>query len=151
MDCSLPASSVHGTFLGRILEWVTISSSRASSLLPDPGIEPGSPVSLALQAASLPLSHQGNPSFSLIQTRNSWQRRQMCCTVGYRQKNSWMLYQKSEGRNLGSISIITLFVGQAKSFNWLECILQRRSLRSDLKPASWSQSIVYWGFLHVDH
>ena len=84
MDCSLPASSVHGTFLGRILEWVTISSSRASSLLPDPGVEPGSPVSLALQAASLSLSHQGNPSFSLIQTRNSWHRRQMCCTVGYR-------------------------------------------------------------------
>ena len=65
---------------------VPYTSSRASSLLPDPGIEPGSPVSLALQADSLSLSHQGNPSFSLIQTRNNWHRRQMCCTVGYRQK-----------------------------------------------------------------
>ena len=33
MDCSQPGSSVHGTFQVRILEWVTISSSRGSSLL----------------------------------------------------------------------------------------------------------------------
>ena len=52
---------------------------------------------------------------------------------------------------MGRVSIITLFVGQAKSFNWLVCILQRRSLRPGLKPASWSWSMVYWGFLHVDH
>ena len=31
MDCSLPGSSVHGIFPARILEWVAISSSRASS------------------------------------------------------------------------------------------------------------------------
>ena len=30
-DCSLPGSSVHGIFPARILEWVTISSSRGSS------------------------------------------------------------------------------------------------------------------------
>ena len=30
--CSLPGSSVHGIFQARILEWVAISSSRASSL-----------------------------------------------------------------------------------------------------------------------
>ena len=36
MDCSLPGSSVHGTFQARIPEWVTISFSRGSS---DPGIE----------------------------------------------------------------------------------------------------------------
>ena len=29
--------------------------------LPDPGIEPTSPVAPALQAVSLPLSHQGSP------------------------------------------------------------------------------------------
>ena len=34
--CSLPGSPVHGIFLARILEWVAISSSRASS---NPGIE----------------------------------------------------------------------------------------------------------------
>ena len=31
MDCSPPGSSNHGIFLGRILEWVAISSSRGSS------------------------------------------------------------------------------------------------------------------------
>ena len=31
LDCSLPGSSVHGIFQGRILEWVAISSSRGSS------------------------------------------------------------------------------------------------------------------------
>ena len=31
MDCSLPSSSVHGIFQARILEWVAISFSRASS------------------------------------------------------------------------------------------------------------------------
>ena len=31
MDCSLPGSSVHRIFQARILEWVTISFSRASS------------------------------------------------------------------------------------------------------------------------
>ena len=45
MDCSLPGFSVHGIFQARILEWVAISSSRD---LPDPGIEPKSPVSPAL-------------------------------------------------------------------------------------------------------
>ena len=33
MDCSLPGSSVHGVLQARILEWVTISSSRKSSWL----------------------------------------------------------------------------------------------------------------------
>ena len=31
MDCSLPGSSVHGIFQARTLEWVVMSSSRASS------------------------------------------------------------------------------------------------------------------------
>ena len=31
MDCSLPGSSVHGTFQAGILEWVAISFSRGSS------------------------------------------------------------------------------------------------------------------------
>ena len=31
MDCSAPGSSVHGIFQGRILEWVAVSFSRASS------------------------------------------------------------------------------------------------------------------------
>ena len=31
MDCSLPASSVHGILQARILEWVAMPSSRGSS------------------------------------------------------------------------------------------------------------------------
>ena len=40
MDCSLPASFVHGIFQARILEWVAISFSRGFS---NPGTEPRSP------------------------------------------------------------------------------------------------------------
>ena len=50
IDCSPPGSSVHGILQARILEWIAMSSSRD---LPDPGINPASPVSLALQADSL--------------------------------------------------------------------------------------------------
>ena len=45
MDCCLPGSSVLGIIQARILEWAAVSSSRN---LPDPGIEPTSPVSPAL-------------------------------------------------------------------------------------------------------
>ena len=45
-----------GILQARILEWVTMSSSRGSS---DPGVEP---VSSAPQADSLLMSHQGNPN-----------------------------------------------------------------------------------------
>ena len=62
LGCSPPASSVHGIFQARILEWVGISSSRVSFL--NPGIKPASLTSPALQADSLPLSHQGSPSFT---------------------------------------------------------------------------------------
>ena len=54
MDYSLPGSSVHGILQTRILEWVAMPSSRD---LPDPGIEPMSPVAPALQTDSLFLSH----------------------------------------------------------------------------------------------
>ena len=36
MDCSLQASSFHGIFQARILEWVSISFSRGSSWPKDP-------------------------------------------------------------------------------------------------------------------
>ena len=48
-----PASSVHGIFQARILEWVAISFSRGSS---DTGIKPRPP---ALQADSLPFEPPG--------------------------------------------------------------------------------------------
>ena len=46
LDWSPPGSSVHGILQARILEWVAISFPRG---LPDPGIKPTSPVSLASQ------------------------------------------------------------------------------------------------------
>ena len=47
MDCSLPDPPVHGILQARILEWITISSSRDLS---NPGIEPVSlPPALAGQ------------------------------------------------------------------------------------------------------
>ena len=53
MDCSLPGSSIHGTLLARILEWIVIPFSRGSS---QPRTEPRS---LALQADSLPFEPPG--------------------------------------------------------------------------------------------
>ena len=53
-DCILPGSSVHGILQARILEWIAMPFSRD---LPDPGIEPASPVSPALQADSLLLNY----------------------------------------------------------------------------------------------
>ena len=60
MDYSLTGSSVHGIFLARILERVTIS---CPGDLPNPGIKPEFLVSSALQADSLPLHSLGNPMF----------------------------------------------------------------------------------------
>ena len=45
MDCNPPASSVHGSFQARILEWVACPP---PGHLPDPGIEPASLASPAL-------------------------------------------------------------------------------------------------------
>ena len=51
-------SSVRGIFQVTHLEWVAMPSSRG---IPDPGIKPASPASLAFQVASLLLSHRGGP------------------------------------------------------------------------------------------
>ena len=59
MDCSPPGCSLHGIFQARTLEWVAISSSRGSSR-PNPGIRRVTPVSLALEVDSFPLSRQGS-------------------------------------------------------------------------------------------
>ena len=53
----LPGSWVRGILQARILEWAAVPSSSGS---PDPGIKPASPVSSALEADSLPLSHWGS-------------------------------------------------------------------------------------------
>ena len=56
VDCNPPGSSVHRILQSRILEWVAMPSPAED--LPTPGIKPVSP---ALQADSLLLSHQGSP------------------------------------------------------------------------------------------
>ena len=56
MDCSLPASSIHGISQARILEWVAISFSRGSSLSRDQTW-----VS-CIQWVLYQLSHQGSPN-----------------------------------------------------------------------------------------
>ena len=55
MDHSPPGSSVHGILQARILESISMPSSRGSSRLKT------EPVSPALQADSLQLSHEGSP------------------------------------------------------------------------------------------
>ena len=66
-NCSLPGSSVHGTFQARPLEWVAYPSSRGSS---QHRLKPKSP---AWQAGSLPSEPPGKPkntrlgSLSLLQ------------------------------------------------------------------------------------
>ena len=57
MDCSPPGSSLHEILLARILEWVSMPSSRGSSRPKDWNWV--SCIS-CIQAGSLPLSHQGS-------------------------------------------------------------------------------------------
>ena len=64
VDCSLPASSVHGILQARILEWVAFLS-RVSS---DPGNKPRYP---ALQVDSLPSEPPGKP-FRWDWVKASW-------------------------------------------------------------------------------
>ena len=58
-DCSPPGSSVHGISQGQKY-WSGLPFPPPADL-PNPGIEPVSPVSPAWQADSLPLSHPGSP------------------------------------------------------------------------------------------
>ena len=55
LDCSPPSSNVHGIFQTRTLEWIAVSSSRASSRPRDQSC-----IS-CIAANSLPLSCQGSP------------------------------------------------------------------------------------------
>ena len=58
-DCSPPGSSVHGVVQARILEWVAMLF---PGDLPNPGIEPASPESPALQVDLLPTEPPGKPA-----------------------------------------------------------------------------------------
>ena len=58
LGCSPAGSSVHWNFPGKSTGVIAIASPGA---LPDPGMEPASPVSPALQADSLPAEPSGKP------------------------------------------------------------------------------------------
>ena len=60
VDYSPPASSVHGIFQARVLEWVDISSFRGIFLIQ--GSNPNLLHLLHWQVGSLPLSHLGSPN-----------------------------------------------------------------------------------------
>ena len=59
MDCSLPASSVHGILQARIQAWVATSSSRG--IFPTQGLNPHFLHLLHWQVNSLSLSQLGSP------------------------------------------------------------------------------------------
>ena len=71
MDCSPPGSSVQGVFQERVLEWVSFTS---PGDLPDPAIEPTSPVSPHWQADTLLLHHMGSPKSLYISNENPCSR-----------------------------------------------------------------------------
>ena len=60
MDCSLPASSVHGIFQPRLLEWVSMSYSRGSSQ-PRDWTRISCVSCIGRQVDSLPPCHLGSP------------------------------------------------------------------------------------------
>ena len=71
MDCSPPGSSLHGIFQARILERVPFP---LPGDLPDPGIEPVSPVSPELARRFFTTEQPGkpiNPLFSSVQFSHS--------------------------------------------------------------------------------
>jgi len=59
MDCSLPISSVHRILQARILEWVSMPSSRGS---PNPGIKPACLTSPALAGVFFTTSAAWEPN-----------------------------------------------------------------------------------------
>ena len=63
MDYSPPDSSVLEISQARILEWVALSFSRD---LPDPGIEPSSPVSPALAGRFVTTEPLGKPTLENV-------------------------------------------------------------------------------------
>ena len=61
IDCQAPLSMAFSR-----QEYCSGLPCRPPGDLPGPGIEPASPVAPALQADSLPLSHQGRPFYLII-------------------------------------------------------------------------------------
>ena len=92
-DSSLPVSSVHGVLQARILEQVT---NPPPGYLPDPGIEPGSPVSFCIGSRHFTTSATWKP-YEAIDLK------QMYCQIFL---NQWQVYLEStENCSLGSATM----------------------------------------------
>ena len=99
MDCSLPGSSVHGILQAKILEWVTVSSSRASS---QPRDQRSLFCLVLWQADSLPLVPPGKPTYRKSQGLSSH-----ICKMGlYHPVTS--LCPQSHPRTTSLVSLTTL-------------------------------------------
>ena len=100
LDCSPPGSSVHGISQARILEWMPLPS---LGDLPNPGIEPESPVSPALQAGSSPAEPSGKPQHMIIWHLKSAKKR-----VFFNKKcwDNWEAIRKKQDIGLLSYSKI---------------------------------------------
>ena len=88
MDYSLSGSSVHGIFQGRVLEWVAISFSRASSY---PGIKPGSPTLWADTLSSKPPGKPRQPRQHIKKQRHHFDNNgQSSQNYGFSSSHIWM-------------------------------------------------------------
>ena len=110
VDCSPSGSSVHGIFSRQ--DYLTGLLFPHPGDLPNPGIEPASPLSPALQVDSLPLSHKGNHGscwgegkvFGLLRTVSKlvWKIWIICYNVGSKSLFLENLIPRKKPRNLNS-------------------------------------------------
>ena len=112
MDYSLPGSSVHGIFQGRILEWAAISSSRGPSQSRDQNC-------ISCIADALPLSHRGSPIDTkvlrwLFLKRGKWDLIRLNSFSGNSLAVQWLGLHTSSAGDIGSILGLGIKISQAK-------------------------------------
>ena len=129
-----PDSSIHGILQARILERVAHSPPRD---LPNPGIEPMSPASPALQVGSLPLRHWGSPK-ALQRLDVSHYRLTHCLVV----LNLHMADTKNSSQK-GSADKLQTCLWNPRPFR--ELMVKLRFLpfhRCTFKPSRWSSCYI---------
>ena len=116
MDCSLP---VHEILQSRTLEWVPCPPPED---LPDPRMEPTVPVAPALQADSLPLSHQGNPGLSIFHNKKKWSL-DSCNNMDESQMHLTR-WKKPDPKKVRVMRFYLYgFLGKAKLWGWIHACL----------------------------
>ena len=118
MDCSPLGSSVHRIFQARILEWVTISFSRGSSLPRD-----RMHISCIDRWILYPLCHQGSPGvgfcisrFGRLQLKKRIRPRYSSCThicMQFRERWTWLTETDwySSGRDGSALQLLEKTLG----------------------------------------